>query len=187
MDNIIYPFPLPIYQDFVNEESFKVIKKDTYNFIYKNKDLFKQPWENPTLTTCYNSKDKNIQSKILENQIKKHVENYFKIWKFNKPTNLKIKEIWINIAPKEAYQEEHNHGSSLFSGVLYINTTKSMGNIEFQNPLTSESILLGSPKEFDYYYNIQPENGMLLLFPGWLIIEYYLINPMKIEYQYHLI
>ena len=167
MGNIIYPFPLPIYQDFINDNSFKIIKEDTYNFISQNKELFKPIWLCPTKTTQHQPKSINIQSNTLENQIKIHVEDYFKVWNFNQPCNLKISEIWVNIAKTNGYQEEHNHGSYLFSGVLYINTNKSSGDFQFSNPLPSENILLHDSNIFPKYFSIQPQNNMIILFPGW--------------------
>ena len=167
MANIIHPFPVPIYQDFIDEENFNIIKDDTYNFITQNKNLFEKVWFCSTKTTQHHPKSKNIQSNILENQIKIHVENYFKAWDFNKSSTLKISEIWVNIAKTKDYQEEHNHGSYLFSGVLYINTNKSSGDFQFSNPLPSENILLHDSNIFPQYFSIQPKNSMILLFPGW--------------------
>lgn len=168
MDNIIHPFPLPIYQNFIDKDSFNIIRDDTYKFIKENQGLFESIWLCPTKTTQHHPKLKNIQSRVLENQIKIHVENYFKVWNFNKLRNLQIPEIWVNIAKTNEYQEEHNHGSYLFSGVLYINTNKSSGNFQFSNPLPSENILLHDSNIFPKYFSIQPQNNMILLFPGWM-------------------
>ena len=167
MSNIIHPFPIPIYQDFIDEENFKVIREDTYNFITQNNNLFKPIWFCPTKTTQHYPKSKNIQSNVLENQIKNHVENYLKVWDFNTSFNLKISETWVNLSQKGDYQEEHNHGSYLFSGVLYIKTTKSSGDFQLSNPLPSENILLHNSNTFPKYFSIRPQNSMIILFPGW--------------------
>jgi uncharacterized protein (TIGR02466 family) len=168
MNNIIYPFPLPVYQDFIDKENFELIKKDTYNFISKNKKLFEQPWISPTFTTCYHSKDINIKSNILESQIKFKINQYFKEWEFFELYNLEIDKIWVNIAKKGSYQEEHNHSISLFSGVLYIEVNKDSGNFQFINPLSAEQILTPNSNKFKNDYTIYPSNGMIIIFPGWL-------------------
>jgi uncharacterized protein (TIGR02466 family) len=168
MNNIIHPFSLPIYQDFINKEFFDIIKEDTYQFISKNKELFKDIWYCPTKTTQGQPKEKNIQSKILENQIKHHIENYLKIWNFKKLNGLKITEIWVNIAEEGSYQEEHNHGSNLFSGVVYIDTNESSGDFQFLNPLSTEHILMHDSKLLPPFFPIKPQNNMIVLFPGWL-------------------
>jgi len=181
MGNIIYPFPLPVYQGFIVEKSFNIIKEDTYNFISQNIELFESIWDCPTKTTQHLPKHKNIKNTHLETQIKSNVENYFKVWDFNKSYNLKISEVWVNIAKKGEYQEEHHHGKSLFSGVLYINVNELSGNFNITNPLSSEGILMDFPDNLSNKYIIPPQNGMIILFPGWLTIQ------IKIEYQYHLI
>ena len=51
MDNIICPFQIPIYQSFIEEDSFIQIKKDVNVFIDNNFNLFNNKWDCPTLTT----------------------------------------------------------------------------------------------------------------------------------------
>ena len=168
MDSIIHPFSLPIYQNFIDKESFKIIKEDTIHYIQNNSKLFKNIWFCPTLTTHGVDKKLNIKSPTLETQIKKHIENYFKVWDFNFSFNLKLNEIWVNVATPQAYQEEHHHGVNLFSGVLYISTNDLSGDFQIINPLSSESILMGHPGKFDFKYDIKPKDSMIVIFPGWL-------------------
>ena len=168
MSNIINPFAIPIYQDLINKKFFDIIRKDTYSFIAKNQDLFEEPWLCPTKTTINHPKSMNINIPILENTIKTHIENYFKLWMFRNPIKLILKDIWVNLAPNLAYQEEHHHNNNLFSGVLYIDVNEHSGIIEFMNPLQSSSILMDSPLIFNSQFKITPLNGMILLFPGWL-------------------
>tara|TARA_R110000822_G_scaffold114189_4_gene245645 strand:- start:356 stop:931 length:576 start_codon:yes stop_codon:yes gene_type:complete len=167
MNNIIYPFQIPIYQNFIDRESFNIIKEDTYKFIQKNQDLFESIWLCPTKTTQHHPLNKNIKSRVLNNQIKIYVENYYKAWDFNESCNLKISEIWVNIAKTNDYQEEHNHNSNLFSGVVYINTNEFSGDFNFINPLSAEGSLMGNPNKCGFMSSIKPQNGMILLFPSW--------------------
>jgi len=168
MDNLIHPFPCPIYQNIIDKESFLEIKEDTHNFISNNSNLFHQPWGCPTQTTIGTPIEKNINSHILTKNIKFFVEKYSKFWDWNTPPTIKIKECWVNIAKKGDYQEEHNHSNNMLSGVIYIEVNNKSGGFQFINPLTSESILLGNPNNFGYLYNITPQPGMILLFPGWM-------------------
>lgn len=169
MENIIYPFPCPIYQSFLDESSFLEIKKDTYDFIDNNINLFKQEWTCPTLSTINVPKDQNINSKILKEKIKFYVEEYCKFWNWSTPLLVALNNCWVNISKNGAYQETHNHGSSLISGVIYVNVNENSGGFQLINPLTTESILMGSPdKVFGPTYNITPQQGMILLFPGWM-------------------
>lgn len=179
MGNIIYPFKIPIYQNFIDKDPFKIIKKDIYNFISNNPHLFRNIWECPTKTTQNQPTEKNIQSLTLNNQIKLHVENYFKIWNFGSSKNIKLGEVWVNIAKKREYQEEHNHGVALFSGVIYINFPKSSGNIGFINPLPTEVSLMNGNNIFPESFKITPKESQILLFPGWLRHKVYPNNSIK--------
>jgi len=168
MDNLIYPFPCPVYQNIIDEKSFLQIKQDTDNFISNNNDLFKAEWLCPTLSTIKTPIENNINSKILKEKIKFHVEEYCKFWEWSSPPSVRLSECWVNIAEKGAYQEVHHHIESLLSGVIYINVNKKSGNFQLINSLPSESVLLKEPKNFDYLYNIIPQPRMIILFPGWM-------------------
>jgi uncharacterized protein (TIGR02466 family) len=170
MNNLIHPFPCPIYQNIIDKESFLQIKEDTNNFINNNNNLFKYPssWLCTTLSTVETPIEENINSKILKSKIKFYIEEYCKFWDWSLPLSIKLKDCWVNIAKKGAFQEEHNHSDCLISGVIYINVNKKSGNFQFINPLVSESILLKNPKNFYDYYTINPQEGMILLFPGWM-------------------
>jgi uncharacterized protein (TIGR02466 family) len=168
MDNLIHPFPCPIYQNIIDEKSFFQIQQDTDDFIKNNINLFQQVWQCPTLTTIKTPKSQNINSTTLTKEIKFFVEEYAKFWDWVTSPIVEIGDCWVNIAPKGAYQESHIHGDCLFSGVVYLNVDEKSGSFQFINPLTPESILLGNPDNFGYFYNIIPQPGMIVLFPGWM-------------------
>ena len=173
MKNIIYPFPCPIYQDFLDESSFLEIQKNSFEYIEKNKEKFQYGWNSSTLTTFHfqkeNKIDHFINDEVLKKEIKNHVSKYFNVWRFKtEKVNAEINDLWINIAQKGGYQEEHNHGSFIFSGVLYLQVTEESGYFQFVNPLESEAILMGYSDIFQELYTIFPKNGMIVLFPGWM-------------------
>ena len=172
MENIFQPFPIFIYKNFIEEKIYTFLKKDINDFINNNR---------PEITTVplwlCNTKStfskKNINSKLLnidnlKQSIYFHVENYFKVWSFTQSLNWEIDDIWLNIAKKDEYQEEHNHGSNLFSGVVYIQIPPNSGNFEFINPLTAEAILMKDADNFPFAYNIKPIESMIMLFPSWM-------------------
>jgi uncharacterized protein (TIGR02466 family) len=171
MSNIIYPFQIPIYQSFIEENSFIQIKKFTELFIKNNPESFKLVWDCPTLTTQStesNTTKSLFQNDILKKQIQSHVSNYFNEWDFSRAGTAYIKNLWVNIAPKGAYQEIHNHGKNHFSGCLYINVNEHSGPFHLINPLSSESILLECSNTFKFDNTIHPLNSMILLFPSWM-------------------
>jgi uncharacterized protein (TIGR02466 family) len=169
MDNLVHPFPCPIYQNIIDKESFLQIKKDTDNFIKNSFSLFQKPFLCPTFSTFNVPVEKNINSEVLNIKIKHSVKEYSDFWNWSSPPLMELNECWVNIAKKGAYQETHNHGNVLMSGVIYINVNKQSGSFQFINPLASESTLLGQPNNtFGYLYNVIPQPGMILLFPGWM-------------------
>tara|TARA_R110000803_G_C11843743_1_gene304926 strand:- start:49 stop:630 length:582 start_codon:yes stop_codon:yes gene_type:complete len=168
MDNIIHPFPCPIYQNLIDKESFLLIKEDTNNFIDHNPELFEPIWFCPTLTTQSKPKNQQLNSKVLNEKIKYHVEEYIKVWDFSKPPTCKIQEHWVNIALPNSYQEGHHHGKVLLSGVIYIEVNDKSGDFQLFNPLTTESILMIPSNKFGSFFSISPSPSMILLFPGWM-------------------
>ena len=173
MKNIIYPFPCPIYQNFLDESSFLEIQTKSFEYIEKNKEKFQYGWSSNTLTTFIyqveNHQKHFIENEILKNEIKQHVSNYFDIWKFEtKKVDATIKEMWLNIAKEGGYQEEHTHGAAMFSGVLYLQVNEESGYFQFINPLPSEATLMQCSNIFTDSYTIFPKNGMIVLFPGWM-------------------
>ena len=92
-----------------------------------------------------------------------------------------IANLWINISGKGAYNKSHVHPNSILSGVFYIKTPPSCGNIVFANPninlihaylnyfhlLENENLEENSVlKHLDWI--IPPEENKILLFPSWL-------------------
>ena len=128
MENIFQPFPTFIYQNLIEEKVYTFIKKDINNFINNNRsEITTIPgWICNTKST-FSKKD--INSKLLNiNNLKKsihfHIENYFKVWSFKQDLDYRIDDIWLNIAKKDEYQEEHNHFDNLFF-ILNIHRTRN--------------------------------------------------------------
>jgi uncharacterized protein (TIGR02466 family) len=76
------------------------------------------------------------------------------------------------------WAQEHIHTNSVFSGVYYMDTNEHQGKIKFHKPTHDQTILPltfrpGSYKEpTDYnldFAHIQPENGMMVVFPSTLL------------------
>ena len=168
MENIHYPFQIPIYNNRIEKSIFSQIKNEVYLYIENNKKEFKKVWNCDTLTTFESPKEKNIKNKLLEEQIKLHVENYYKKWEFKTFPNLFLNNIWVNIAKNNDYQEEHHHGTNLFSGVIYINVNSNSGSFQLINPTPLVESMFPSNYNYKSIFEIQPQNGLIFLFPSWL-------------------
>ena len=173
MDNIIYPFSLPIYTNKIKESSFQIIKNEINEYIKNNKDCFSLEWGCPTLSNINAPESKKINSPTLIKEIKSHVRNYFENWNFKDP-NLKINllETWINISPPNSYQEFHHHSlyhlKNIFSGVIYIEALENSGPLVLDNPLSPYLQSFPISNKYKEYFFIKPQNGNISIFPSYI-------------------
>ena len=105
------------------------------------------------------------------------VENRFKY--LNKHFNFKDVErnifiYWININSKNSFHYKHPHPGCLFSAVYYVKVPQNSGSIILHNPRSYQSLYI-TPHMIESYntfnssiYTIQPKEGQLIIFPGWL-------------------
>ena len=81
---------------------------------------------------------------------------------------------WVNLLRNGAYNKVHNHPGAVWSAVYYVSlgrpdkTIPDNGLIEFMDPRPG-NIHGGKEK-------IEPENGLLIIFPSWL---YHYVNPYQ--------
>lgn len=81
-----------------------------------------------------------------------------------------LKNSWINIQHRDSNLRSHRHAGSAISGALYLNVDDDSSQIYFDNPnpyIQFNSVNQDTQYTFEWY-RFKPENGMLILFPGWL-------------------
>jgi uncharacterized protein (TIGR02466 family) len=82
---------------------------------------------------------------------------------------LSVGKKWVNVNRKNNYNISHHHGSSAFSGVIYIATPLNCGNIVFQNPATSGfSTMPPTVLGYEDRVIIPAETGRMVIFPSYL-------------------
>ena len=171
MDYIKPMFQIPIFSKVLKKEVLESITTEALNYISNNPKEFKATWRCPTKNNIKTPKSNSFQSKTLEKELGDSIAQYHKFWEFQSCT-LQLNNLWINIAPPEAYQEAHVHLSHyskvLYSGVLYLKTEENSGDIFFNNPITPLLYhMLPSPK-ITAKQLITPHPGLILMFPSWL-------------------
>jgi uncharacterized protein (TIGR02466 family) len=97
-------------------------------------------------------------SSIINNSAKEYLSEHA----CECPSRLTIKQSWALLCRKNTYGDLHNHPNVVISGVYYHKVDQFSNKIRFHSPL-----------QFNKAYNtnfldIQPKNGMILLFPGWM-------------------
>jgi uncharacterized protein (TIGR02466 family) len=89
---------------------------------------------------------------------------------------LHIDKMWFNIIAPYGQQTKHHHNECLFAGTYYVKVPECGGPIIFQNPnpwayhlnqqCVSDTLTIDE-------YGIIPNDGDLILWPGWMTHEVY--------------
>ena len=157
-------FPVPIYTTILDN---KVVEYMENLVIPKLNGLEQHPSQKTDFF-----KSKIVSPKEISpffSSIKNYINDYS--FKSNLFTSSKI-NYWIQDYSKYESHELHAHGDSYISGVYYVRANKNAGALRFTNPnpLFTITAFNGDPKE-EIYYEIHPQEGLLVLFPGWLSHE----------------
>ncbi len=85
---------------------------------------------------------------------------------------LRADEYWANVNKTNEYNMHHNHAPAHLSGVYYVRVPENSGDIRFVDDrkvrtVTEPNSINNSPISVEDH-TFKPEEGMLLLFPGWL-------------------
>jgi hypothetical protein len=83
-----------------------------------------------------------------------------------------VHKFWFNVNPTGGYHNWHNHGTATTVGVLYLQTSKNCGDIEFKinnqvsaiTPYTGLLLILPSGTEHRVLANKSSENRISLAF-----------------------
>ena len=86
---------------------------------------------------------------------------------------------WANVLRRGNYNTIHNHPESVWSGVYYIDTgtvaeDSLSGLLEFCDPRPFVEMVPSAGFPFGRPLRIQPEPGLMVLFPSWL---YHHVHP----------
>ena len=173
-------FPTTIFQSKSSTlDNEKIIK-----FLYekKNEDESKneEPIKRSNINGGYHStfhiqrkKEMEELCNFIVDTINDNIVNY---WYLGDNINKKnIHKMWGMINNKNHLNNAHNHPNTWLSGVYYLKVPKDSGDICFHDPVDSRSFSLDFSRLVrSREMCIKPEEGKLLLFPGWL---YHSVTP----------
>lgn len=168
-------FSVPIYQEMLlNKEQIS----NEIDTVIKDCD-FKNEWQpdnDTALTTFIPGKSINIilsrQMKLMGMAILSNVDKLLE--ETNQPykkRSLRIDQSWINRFDNEQLIGMHEHGyqPNTVSGVYYHKAPANCGRIIFKSP---NPFVVSFPHQSPDYFNIsniEPEEGLIVLFPSWLM------------------
>jgi uncharacterized protein (TIGR02466 family) len=88
---------------------------------------------------------------------------------------LVIDTLWINVNPKDAYNNLHDHPESVLSGVYYVQANAKSGRLRFRDPRSAKRmapwpIATGVKTDKRHWdkVNLSPIEGRMVMFPSWL-------------------
>lgn len=86
-------------------------------------------------------------------------------------SNLEITNSWYNVQKRNSTLKMHTHANSIISGILYLKVDKNSSRLYFSNPNPILKTLHYNEYNSDNYdrYAIVPENGLLLMWPSWML------------------
>ena len=92
---------------------------------------------------------------------------------YSSETNLVIENMWAIVSPKYAYNSQHFHPHSLWSGVYYIKVPKNSGKLFLEDPRPGPNTYMPRrvedlPKQLWRVIAHEPIEGRMIFFPSWL-------------------
>lgn len=117
----------------------------------------------------------------LDLEVKKYIKQlHFAV----KPQELGLSRLWLNVMPAHCYHAWHIHPRSVISGTFYLQMPPEGAPIRFEDPRLG--LFMNRPltksKEADYFYNLLPQAGDIVLFESWLKHEVPMhLNPQDVR------
>jgi uncharacterized protein (TIGR02466 family) len=159
-------FATPIY--FAMIDNVDNVKKE-YEEIKESLNFFDTPdmWGRPQKLTTQSFEDNIIDNRNMK-IVGKTIDHHLQI--FLEALNLPRKKYrwtsWITANSKGEYAPVHNHLNADISGVYYYQTNQKDGSIFFLTPTLAMTNSIFTKFSDNVY--VKPEEGKLLMFPGWL-------------------
>lgn len=100
---------------------------------------------------------------------------------FSEQYEHKVRRIWANYNSSSATQQPHPHADCTITGIYYVRGDADTGDTVFMNPIAALPYVMKREaiKEYTDFtsgeINIHPKEGLLILFPAWLM-HYVLSN-----------
>jgi uncharacterized protein (TIGR02466 family) len=166
---IQYYFPTPVLQQQADKIKFVGIQSEIKEMCKKLTFNKNTEW----VSNNHQLSDITFRSNIIEEHnlvclksyIKSAMKTYFETC-CGIDMDYDIIQSWMTKTRNGEITTVHNHGMFDIAGVYYYQTNKKDGAIKFLNPnpgLTASQTFIQ-----DYQIGIEPQQGLLILFPAWL-------------------
>ena len=170
MSKVIPTFPTPIYNTKIRGSVFDEVQEEIGDSLskvdFKFNDGFGETHflSDPTFLENYIEKH-SLDS--LSSVIKQNVQKYMIAIGYTQELKYRIASSWVALFKPGNYGHVHDHGITDISGVYYHKTNGKDGKIFFESP--NNNLVSSVPfNHLSHPITYDPEEGALLLFPGWL-------------------
>lgn len=176
MSNSLDLFAIKVHRDFYSKTD--ELKN---NLFPKLKSIFEQTKGNNNIfmqdgTLCSYHTGSDIhkrfpdETKDIVEFIEEAARKYWKDCNYHKDLEPFVYQMWANETPQGGWITPHLHGSTVFTGVLYVDASPEQGNLILENPL--DMLLMSQPIGPDVEYpmikEISVNTGDIIMFPGFL-------------------
>ena len=171
-------FPTPIYTTEVeNAHQFNLLLKEK---IYQwqqedNAGILRSNYAEARAWHSKTNMHKRQEFSELADLINKRILAIFETQKYDPEFPPDCQGMWANINPYGAYNRNHNHPGSLWSGVYYVQTPKKSGRLLVHDPRDQAHMQVpefakGSKPNFSHraHLFLEPKPGRCVIFPAWL-------------------
>jgi len=164
-DYKIFPTLVRQVDDFISQQECKVIQQEILQHSLKDKHNL---LTGDSVSSHLKSNILDILSIDLNERIKEVAKRYTEYSGLHNKNN--ITTSWFNIQNENSTLVNHNHDATFLAGAIFINVDELSSPFVLEHPDPYMKF-----KNFEYgtkfrkeLYEIDPKNGMMLIFPGWL-------------------
>lgn len=164
--DILPLFSKPIFVDYINLETKELSEK-------LGKLNLTNPRNNNSSdqATMYNVLDLDLCSYLKQNILESSIK--FTKQEMKHKNDFRITTSWITNTLPNQKSDRHNHNNCYYSGVVYLDTCESCGDLQFQD-LSNKRFQLEF-EEYNLYnsssWSIKPRNGLIVIFPSEIFHE----------------
>lgn len=168
---IVPIYPVLIYHSTANNvDTIQADFKQVFDqLVANNKFQRREPNQHRISDTSFSGNMiTEFQLDAFEKEVLLQAEQYLKMIGWDTTNiSLKITESWMTLTNQGEFAPKHEHGASDISGVYYVDTAETDGQLYFASPTKQcqSSLLFAATHPI---MSIPPADNMVILFPGWL-------------------
>ena len=157
-------FPTQLYKE-ERISNYDAIQEEMLEYVNKIEWQWSEGWDSHWLSSLDFKKNPVTELPLISEQLGYALEDYCAKMHFYENTGATLKSSWFSCFQKNNYAHIHSHRAADIAGVYYFSTDGDDGDLFFTSPIANAKASKSWAQE---KINYPPQQGSLLLFPGWL-------------------